>query len=146
MGGRDNSEQPPVRPDLAATRAFFGPRAAGWEGRFPDDGPAYATAVAELKPPRGGVALDAACGTGRALSFLRRAVGPRGTVVGLDVTLEMLAEAVRRGRSSEASLVLGDVGRLPLADASVDAICVISQARRSRLIPSSSQLGGGRKR
>ena len=56
---------------IAATRAFFGPRAADWEDRFPDDDPLYAQAVAELAPPQGGVALDAACGTGRALPALR---------------------------------------------------------------------------
>jgi Dak1 domain len=33
---------------LAETRAFFAPRAAAWEERFPDDDPAYGAAVAEL--------------------------------------------------------------------------------------------------
>ncbi len=122
MGGEAGSEQPPVRPDLAATRAFFAPRATGWEERFPDDGPAFAAAVEELGPPRGGVVVDAACGTGRALPLLRRAVGLSGTVIGVDVTPEMLAEAVRRGRHSEAALVLGDVSHLPFRGASVDAV------------------------
>lgn len=108
--------------DLAATRGFFAARAAGWEERFPDDGPAFEAAVAELAPPAGGVALDAACGTGRALPLLRRAVGPAGTVVGVDVTAEMLGEATRLGRRAVADLVLGDVGRLALADRSVDAV------------------------
>jgi hypothetical protein len=43
---------------IASTRAFFGLRAAGWEDRFPDDGPSYAQAVAELAPPAGGVVMD----------------------------------------------------------------------------------------
>ena len=34
--------------DLSATRDFFGPRAAGWDEKFPDDGPVYARAVAAL--------------------------------------------------------------------------------------------------
>lgn len=108
--------------DVVATRAFFGPRAAGWENRFPDDDPASARAVAELAPPPGGVALDLACGTGRALPMLRAAVGPTGTVVGADLTAEMLAEAARHGRASLAALVLADAMRLPLATASVDAV------------------------
>ena len=107
--------------DLAAVREFFAARAAGWEDRFPDDGPRYRAAVAALAPPAGGVALDAACGTGRALPILAAAVGPAGTVLGVDVTPEMLAEADRLGRRSLSALVLADVGRLPLADASVDA-------------------------
>lgn len=108
--------------DVTGTRAFFGPRAAGWEDRFPDDGPAYARAVAELGPPAGGTALDAACGTGRALPALRRHVGAAGLVIAVDLTVEMLAEATRRGRRTLADLIVADVTRLPLATASVDAI------------------------
>jgi hypothetical protein len=35
-------------PSVAAARAFFGPRAASWDTRFPDDGPAFDQAVTEL--------------------------------------------------------------------------------------------------
>ncbi len=108
--------------DLASTREFFATRASGWEDRFPDDGPAFAAAVRQLDPPLGGVALDAACGTGRALPLLREAVGPDGLVLGIDVTPEMLDEATRLGRRAAASLVLGDVRKLALADRSVDAV------------------------
>ena len=108
--------------DLAAVREFFAARAAGWEDRFPGDEPRFAAAVEALGLPAGGVVLDAACGTGRALPLLRRAVGDAGTVVGLDVTPEMLAEATRLGRRAAGSLVLADVGRLPLADRSVGAV------------------------
>lgn len=108
-----------MRADIAQTREFFGPRAAGWEERFPDDGPVYARAVADLAPPVGGVVLDVACGTGRALPLLRSAVGPSGVVVGVDLTVEMLVEARRLGRSG---LVLGDARALPLAAGAVDAV------------------------
>lgn len=106
----------------AATRAFFGPRAAGWDERFPDDAPAFERAVADLAPPAGGSVLDAACGTGRAAPALRRAVGPTGLVVVADLTPEMLAEFVARGRRSGALPVLADVSRLPLPRSSMDAI------------------------
>jgi len=108
--------------DLAATRAFFGPRAATWEVKFPDDGPRYRRAVAALAPPRGGVVADIACGTGRALPELRDAVGPHGTVIGLDATPEMLREAAARGRDRVATLLLGDALRLPLATGALDAV------------------------
>jgi SAM-dependent methyltransferase len=108
---------------LTDTRDFFASRAAGWEERFPDDGPRYGRAVAELAPARGGVAVDVGCGTGRALPFLCEAVGHDGLVVGVDVTPEMLAEAVRRGRNGRpAVLVLGDACRLPLPARAVDAV------------------------
>jgi len=108
--------------DLAGTRAFFGPRAAGWDERFPADGPAYALAVAELSPPNGGVVVDAGCGTGRAMEHLRGAVGPRGTVIGVDVTPEMLEAGRAQGRVDVGSLVLGDAGALPLRDGAADAV------------------------
>lgn len=112
----------PDRRSLAETRAFFGPRAADWEVRFPDDGPCYRQAVLELAPPLGGTVLDVGCGTGRALPPLREAVGPTGRVVGLDATPEMLAEAKRLGRGTAAALLLGDGRRLPLPDAALDAV------------------------
>ncbi|TNC24892.1 class I SAM-dependent methyltransferase [Amycolatopsis alkalitolerans] len=108
--------------DLAATRAFFGPRAAEWEIKFPDDAPRYRQAVAELAPPVGGAVADIACGTGRALPELRDAVGPGGAVFGIDVTVEMLAEAAARGRDKLATLVLADAMRLPFPTARLDAL------------------------
>ena len=73
-------------------------------------------------PSVGQVVLDVACGTGRALPWLRAAVGPGGTVVGLDVTVEMLGEAARRGRADAAGLVLADAICLPFTAAGVDRV------------------------
>lgn len=122
MNGRTRRREPTQQVHLAGTRAFFGVRAATWDDRFPDDGPAFAAAIQALAPPAGGIALDLGCGTGRALPYLRTAVGPRGTVIGLDLTPEMLVEAGRRGRPSVASLVLGDASHLPLPDCSSDVV------------------------
>jgi SAM-dependent methyltransferase len=108
--------------ELAVTRAFFAARAQSWEERFPDDGPAYLAAVAELGPVPGQTAIDVGCGTGRALPPLRAAVGPTGRVLGFDLTPEMLAAAVGYGRAAHAVLVLADARRLPLGPASVDAV------------------------
>ena len=111
-----------LRPEvlLDETRAFFAPRAAAWEDRFPDDDPAYGAAVAELGLRAGQTALDAGCGTGRALPHLRAAVGPAGTVIGVDLTPEMLATARGPGRHRHALLALADARRLPLPGASAD--------------------------
>ncbi|MET0490635.1 MAG: methyltransferase domain-containing protein [Acidimicrobiales bacterium] len=105
---------------LAETRAFFAPRATSWEQQFPDDDPAYAAAVAELGLRPGQTALDAGCGTGRALPHLRATVGQTGHVLGFDLTPEMLATARRHGRHAHALLVLADARRLPLPAGSVD--------------------------
>ncbi len=116
MAGRPGDQ------DLGATRSFFAARAAGWDERFPDDGPVYRAAVADLRPPAGGTVLDVACGTGRSLPLLRSAVGSAGRVLAVDVTPEMLDAARAKGRDRVAGLVLGDALHLPLPAASVDAV------------------------
>lgn len=108
--------------DHTRVQEFFGVRAAGWDARFPDDGPAHAAAVAEMGLRPGDSVLDAGCGTGRALPALREAVGPGGTVLGADLTSEMLAAAVRSGRDTVGSLLLADAARLPLRAHSLDGV------------------------
>ncbi|WP_404961476.1 class I SAM-dependent methyltransferase [Streptomyces sp. 147326] len=108
--------------DHTHVQEFFGPRAADWDRKFPGDGPAFATAVAEFGLRRGDLVLDAGCGTGRALTALRAAVGPAGTVLGVDLTPQMLAAAQRAGRGAEGALLLADVARLPLGDGVLDAV------------------------
>lgn len=108
--------------DHTHVQEFFGVRAADWDARFPDDGPAYAAAAAAMGLRGGDSVLDAGCGTGRALTALRDAVGPRGTVLGADLTPEMLAAAVRGGRDAVGALLLADVARLPLRADSLDAV------------------------
>jgi SAM-dependent methyltransferase len=107
---------------IAETRAFFGCRAATWDTKFGEDLPAYRAAVAEAGIRVGGVAIDVGCGTGRALSPLREAVGPRGSVFAVDLTPEMLAAAGRKSVTAKAALILADARSLPFADASADAI------------------------
>lgn len=108
--------------DHAHVQEFFAARAAEWDARFPDDGPAYAAAVAELGLRKGDHVLDAGCGTGRALPPLREAVGPSGVVLGADLTPAMLEAAVRAGRDGVGRLLLADVAALPLRTASLDAV------------------------
>lgn len=108
--------------DRTHVQEFFSARAAAWDSRFPDDGPAYAAAVAELGLREGDRVLDAGCGTGRALPPLRAAVGPSGVVVGADLTPAMLAAAVQAGRDRDGRLLLADVTALPLRSRSLDAV------------------------
>ncbi|MER7801601.1 class I SAM-dependent methyltransferase [Streptomyces parvulus] len=108
--------------DHTHVQEFFGARASGWDSRFPDDGPAYAAAVAEMGLREGDRVLDAGCGTGRALPPLREAVGPSGLVLGADLTPAMLEAAVRAGRDRDGRLVLTDVAALPLRPRSLDAV------------------------
>ncbi|MEU9131101.1 class I SAM-dependent methyltransferase [Kitasatospora sp. NPDC048540] len=106
--------------ELARTREFFAARAAGWDTKFPDDGPRYTRAIAELGITAGDFVVDAGCGTGRALPLLRAAAGPHGTVLGVDLTPEMIDLA--RAHRGSADLLVADCARLPLRDAVVDLV------------------------
>lgn len=108
--------------DHTHVQEFFTARAADWDNRFPDDGPAYRAAVAELGLRPGDRVLDAGCGTARALPALRDAVGPSGAVLGADLTPAMLEAAVRAGRDAHGQLLLADVARLPVCTHSLDAV------------------------
>lgn len=108
--------------DHSHVQEFFTARAADWDTRFPDDGPAYAALLNPLAEPGGRGARQPSCGTGRALPALRAAVGPQGTVMGVDLTVAMLEAAVRAGRDRDGALLLADVARLPLRSASLDAV------------------------
>ncbi len=113
---------PGMSDDHTRVQEFFTARAADWDRRFPDDGPAYAAAVAGLGLREGARVLDAGCGTGRALPPLRAAVGPSGTVLGADLTPAMLREAARAGRGHDGALLLTDVSALPLRSGCLDAV------------------------
>jgi SAM-dependent methyltransferase len=107
---------------LAESRAFFATRAATWDTKFGDDTAAYAAAIAEAAIPAGATVLDLGCGTGRALPCLRAAVGAAGTVIGVDITEQMIAAAINHDRGRHATLVLADARHLPLAGDSIDAV------------------------
>jgi SAM-dependent methyltransferase len=69
--------------------------------------------------PRGSIVLDVPLGTGRFLDAYARA-GHRAC--GIDISADMLAQAMAGGAAAGAWLVRGEVERLPLADAAVDYV------------------------
>jgi demethylmenaquinone methyltransferase/2-methoxy-6-polyprenyl-1,4-benzoquinol methylase len=74
----------------------------------------------------GGVALDVCCGTGDFAFALRRAVGPEGRVVGVDISEEMLKVAREKSGHNQLHVDFrhGDVLALPFADGEFDACTV----------------------
>jgi ubiquinone/menaquinone biosynthesis C-methylase UbiE len=88
------------------------------------------TAVADLH--EGETVLDLGSGAGADVLISARRVGPAGTVIGLDMTDEMLDLA--RANAADAGVenvefLKGYIEELPLADASVDVVisnCVIN--------------------
>lgn len=92
------------------------------------------TALASLKP--GEVVLDLGAGGGFDCFIAGPKVGATGTVIGVDMTPEMLTLArrnipfyTRQTGLSNVEFRLGEIERLPVADASVDAVisnCVLN--------------------
>jgi len=97
-------------------------------GLFATDEPVVAEYLASREP---GVALDAACGTGRFAEFLAR----RGhRVIGVDSSPDMLAHA--RQRVPETEFHVAELDRLPLPDDCVDVIvCALALDHVPRLDP-----------
>jgi ubiquinone/menaquinone biosynthesis C-methylase UbiE len=102
--------------------------AAAGGGLFAADEPVVAECLSGRAP---GVALDAACGTGRFAAFLARH-GHR--VIGVDSSPDMLAHARRRVPGGEFHIA--ELDRLPLPDDSVDVIvCALALVHVPRLQP-----------
>lgn len=78
-----------------------------------------------------GVALDAACGTGRHARFL---AGRGHRIIGVDCSPDMLARA--RVRVPQGEFLLGDLHQLPVADAAVDlVVCALALTHIPALEP-----------
>jgi len=87
-------------------------------------------AIAELQP--GETVLDLGSGGGIDCFLAARQVGPQGTVIGLDMTPDMIKLARRNAKKMGVTNVdfrFGEMEEIPLPDRSVDAVisnCVIN--------------------
>ena len=88
--------------------------------------------LAHAAVQKGEVVLDLGSGAGMDAFLAAREVGPTGRVIGVDMTPDMLDRARENARKAGVTNVefrLGEIERLPVADASVDLIisnCVIN--------------------
>jgi ubiquinone/menaquinone biosynthesis C-methylase UbiE len=90
----------------------------GREGRFRDE----EVRLARIAP--GEAVLDVGCGTGGLAIAAARAVGPSGSVVGIDPSPEMVGRARAKARraGSAATFRTAAVEALPFPDASFDVV------------------------
>jgi SAM-dependent methyltransferase len=93
--------------------------------------PELRQAIASLALSRGMRVLDAGCGSGEALAWLRDAVGEEGSVVGLELAAAH-ALAARRRVSVRTLIVQADFLKPPLADASFDLIWCVNTINHLR--------------
>jgi len=90
------------------------------------------TAIAELKP--GETVLDLGSGAGIDAFLAASKVGPNGSVIGVDMTKEMIdkaADIAKYNGYTNVDFRLGEIERLPVDDSSVDVVmsnCVINLA------------------
>jgi ubiquinone/menaquinone biosynthesis C-methylase UbiE len=104
-------------------RKFFDKEAQGWNDRCHQDDESEIRKLVErlgLKP--GEWVLDVGTGGGVLLPHLRREVGDRGRVVGLDSSWKMILEAGKARTKQDFCLVNACVQRLPLKNQTFDCI------------------------
>ncbi|MCL5110596.1 MAG: methyltransferase domain-containing protein [Chloroflexi bacterium] len=82
--------------------------------------PALRQVIGALALSPGSRGLDAGCGTGQHAPWLAAAVGPTGSVVGLDVSADNLNAANHAEPRRQCCFVQGDLLRLPFAERAFD--------------------------
>jgi len=121
--GRDS-----VRPAYGRDAELYDQRTAAYQ-RFRDE------AVGSLPLRAGDVVLDVGCGTGLCFASLAKRVGPRGAIVGIDESPDMIAlarERVARHGWRNVSLVEASVADADIpvsADAAI--FCAVHDVMRS---------------
>ncbi|MDH6195733.1 SAM-dependent methyltransferase [Mycobacterium frederiksbergense] len=75
-----------------------------------------------LDIPAGGTALDVGSGPGNITGALARAAGPDGVALGVDISLPMLARAVKAEAGPQVGFLRADAQRLPFRADSFDAV------------------------
>jgi SAM-dependent methyltransferase len=93
--------------------------------------PELRQAIASLALTRGMQVLDAGCGTGEALGWLRDAVGDEGVVVGLELAAAHVL-AARHNVAAHTLIVQADVLKPPLPDAVFDLIWCVNTINHLR--------------
>ena len=94
--------------------------------------------MADLKP--GETVLDLGSGPGFDAFLAAKSVGPRGEVIGVDMTPEMITKAKKNAEKLHLSNVefkLGEIEKLPVVDDSVDTVmsnCVINLSPDKRAV------------
>ncbi len=100
---------------------FFDQLAAEWDLMFTaEDLERLSHVVEQLGVKQGMDILDLGCGTGILFDMLRREVGEKGSVTGVDFSIEMAQKAHRNFPFKNVNVVDADAINLPFGDDSFD--------------------------
>jgi len=107
---------------------FFSQLAGEWEAHHScvDERANLARLVGLFSLKPGNRVLDAGCGTGRLLPFLRSAVEPNGWIAELDFAPEMLRIGQMKARSGSVIFLRADSEKLPFRSVAFDAVVCFS--------------------
>jgi SAM-dependent methyltransferase len=112
-------------PDRGAALAQYRRRAGVYDLEIALFEPVRRQAIARLRPRQGDTVLDVGCGTGLSLEALQAEIGPKGHIIGIEQSPEMIERArerVRQHRWRNVTLLCAPVedARIPaLADAAL---------------------------
>lgn len=87
---------PPRGPDRDAALQQYRRRAGVYDRELALFEPIRRLAISKLSLRPGDVVFDVGCGTGLSLSMLKQGIGPKGHIVGIEQSPEMVAQARRR--------------------------------------------------
>ena len=108
-------------------QAFFDQLAEEWDLSFTaEDLERLTRVVNRLQVAAGSDILDLGCGTGILFDMLRRKVGNRGSVTGVDFSLQMAERAHRNFPFDNVNVVDADVSSLPFRDRCFDMAVAFS--------------------
>ncbi|HBN07321.1 MAG TPA: ubiquinone biosynthesis protein UbiE [Cyanobacteria bacterium UBA8530] len=109
--------------------------------RYSKETESFSLGCANLSPflaiREGDHLLELGCGSGKQAARLAALVGPKGIIVGLDLTSAMIERARIENVDERLTFVEGDIHRLPFDEDSFDLVssnCVINHSRDKKLV------------
>ncbi len=110
-------------------REIFNDLADGWDERVVLTDAQKATIEAVVRSSgldSDAAVLDVGCGTGVLAPYILQRLGPRGRLIGIDVSDGMIGKARTKNSDQRALYIRGDVYTYEFADESFDAVFVFS--------------------
>jgi ubiquinone/menaquinone biosynthesis C-methylase UbiE len=108
-------------------REYFNQLAGKWDRMVTEEAKSrLPQLIKELAIKPGDAILDVGGGTGILLPFLYKAAGDRSRIVSLDISEEMLKQAINNGYPSSIHYIHADVAAIPLASEMFDLVICYS--------------------